>query len=295
MEKYPFILSLILLLPLWVADSKPISTIQNKTILNGDTSVSAQSIYKLASWIFNEPEPDKRLVFHNSSLEKTTFQPEDAIKLLVWNIHKEDRPSFLTTFEGLLEESNLILLQETLLTPQILELYENSDFSWMTGISFFRRGMGTGVSGGFLFETKNAVALESPSTEPFVRTPKMSLFFDIPIAGSKQVIKVITIHALNFVRSKTFAKHIAQVLKQVEDHNGPLIFAGDFNDWSRKKSRMLQEMIESHNLQKVIFDKNQSTKIDHIFIRGFEVVHSQIVETNESDHKPLMTELRLLL
>ena len=84
--------------------------------------------------------------------------------------------------------------------------------------------METGVSIGSRFLTENERALVSEVREPIVRTPKMALIFDLPIEGTDQVIKFINIHGINFVRYTTFIRHIKQILNEIANYNGPLVF-----------------------------------------------------------------------
>lgn len=245
-------------------------------------------------WGFEEPIESERLITHNVPSD-TFFQKGDTIKLLIWNLNGQYNSSFLHTFKKLIKESNLILTQETLLAPSIIEFYEQSKPHWITGVSFLQNSIRKGVSIGSSFSIENNFTLKSPLREPLINTPKMALFFDIPIANSNQVIKVVNIHALNFVTAKSFEKHIEQALQRVQDHNGPLIFAGDFNNWTNKKKQILQELIKAQQLQQISFkDDSRMMKVDHIFIRGFSLIKAKIFETNESDHQPLLAELRML-
>lgn len=239
-------------------------------------------------------EPENRLVAHGPPSE-LVFQANENIKLLVWNIQKKSHPKFLTTFTKLLKNSHISLIQETLLNSELSNFYESSNFSWWTGVSFKYRSSDTGVSSGSLFLTENHKALASKVKEPLSRTSKMALIFDLPIDESDQVIKFINIHGINFVGAKKFEKHIKQVLKEVETYEGPLVFAGDFNNWSSKKTKKLNKLIKKHNLYQIPLDKDfRSRRSDHIFIRGLEVIRVQVLqEIKESDHKPIIAELRL--
>lgn len=244
-------------------------------------------------------EPTNRLVTH-SSPPTIHFSSRESFKVLVWNIYKKSHPKFLKTFEDQINTSDVALIQESLLNSRLLNFYENSDFSWWTGVSFFLKRthglIGTGVSFGSRWVIGNIKTLTSKVKEPLIGTPKMALFVDLPLVGSNKVIKFINVHLINFVGLSKFVQHIQQISKEMENHKGPLVLAGDFNDWSKSRKRELNQLIEEHDLQKVVFDQDpRSKQVDHIFIRGLEVLNAQVFhEIKFSDHKPLMAELRLL-
>ena len=236
------------------------------------------------------------LISHGTA-SKSTFSPHENLKLLIWNIGKKNDSLFLNTLKALLKDSHISMLQEVLLKENVAHFYENSNLSWWTAVGFYHKESPTGVSSSSIFPTQNQRLLISDPKEPFTKTPKMTLFFDLPIANSDQSIQFVNVHGINFVGTKKFQKHMEQIFKETESHNGPLVLAGDFNTWSEKRAQILNQLAQSYLLNKVTFenDPRADNPLDHVFVRGFEVKKAQVLnEIEESDHKPLFAELRLL-
>ena len=84
----------------------------------------------------------------------------------------------------------------------------------------------------------------------------------------------------------------------ISKHVGPVILAGDFNAWSRQRVNALKRFIRSVGLKEVLFDVDLRTKafgrpLDFMFYRGLKLKESRVLQTDASDHNPIITQFKL--
>jgi len=77
-----------------------------------------------------------------------------------------------------------------------------------------------------------------------------------------------------------------------------MILAGDFNNWSEKRTRIMDYLTKNLSLQALeINDEGLTTflgdPVDHIFYRGLEVVTHAVHTVTSSDHNPISVTFRL--
>ena len=80
-------------------------------------------------------------------------------------------------------------------------------------------------------------------------------------------------------------------------HRGPIIIAGDFNNWSKSRSRLISEMAQRLSLEQLPFKNHNRTRvfgseIDHIFYRELSVMAHKTHEVSSSDHNPITVTFR---
>jgi endonuclease/exonuclease/phosphatase (EEP) superfamily protein YafD len=81
-------------------------------------------------------------------------------------------------------------------------------------------------------------------------------------------------------------------------HTGPIVLAGDFNDWSQRRNDILSLVGQRLDLIPVQLTGDARSRywgrpVDHIYYRGLEVVQAQAVKVTSSDHNPLLVRFRL--
>lgn len=119
----------------------------------------------------------------------------------------------------------------------------------------------------------------------------------VDVFASKPLHLFNTHLGLNSVERKTQA---AEIVKVVADQSvGPSIILGDFN--ADTQSEELQQMmaaykeVMSDQLDTVTFPSNQpKVKLDHIFYTGgLALQHAQVIQTQASDHLPIVAHFEL--
>ena len=117
------------------------------------------------------------------------------------------------------------------------------------------------------------------------------------LTGTDETLMVVNIHAVTFTfGTRAFQEQIRQAQSALDDHTGPILLSGDFNTWSGRRSDILIEMTDSLDLEMVDYDEDHRKRVfgqplDHIYIRGLEVLEATTHVTDSSDHNPMSARL----
>lgn len=236
-------------------------------------------------------------VLLDSGAARRDALPARGMRVLVWNAFKEGKPGFREEFATRTREADLALIQEAVADtatrrpfPQIQGL------QWRMAAAFADQertlaGVATGASA----PVSSARYIRSTPTEPITHTPKMVLATKHRIEGSESELLAINVHAINFVSTGSFKKHLAQIDEAMRSHAGPMMLAGDFNTWSPGRLKALRELARRNGLRPVYPEGDgRMLKLDHVFTRGLTVRRANLVnDSRGSDHKPIELELDL--
>lgn len=235
---------------------------------------------------------------NNQSVENLLY-PKKDYSLLVWNIYKQAKDDFYRD-EMFIRGFDFSLLQE-ISQDNTFELFIKGFISdYIFAASFLDDGIGTGVGVISRVKINEYDFVRSYAREPVIKTPKMAAIADIKIFQSNKSLKMISIHAVNFVRLWAFKKHIDQVFAKVKDHKGPMIWAGDFNTWNKSRLNYLIYKLKQLKLTHLSLKDSHLVKkfmgkpLDHIFVRGISVKSARaIAKPDQSDHNPLVLKFSL--
>lgn len=127
----------------------------------------------------------------------------------------------------------------------------------------------------------------------------------IHIPDLDKKITVMTTH-LNLTSSGR-AKQFRKIREEINLHGGePVILTGDFNDWNKRASSLLEGVLGFEEVHKKIKGNYAKTfpafhpflSLDRIYTKGMSIIDSKVLEVPHkmklSDHLPLMTEVELL-
>ncbi len=220
---------------------------------------------------------------------------EKTYSLVTWNIYKNKQYGALEDLGKIISQSDFVLVQEFLLdVSQKSQIDEMQNYQWNFGKSFQDVGNWTGVATVSKYQASEAFSLKSPKNEPVTKTPKMSVISNYQIQDGTQLL-VANLHGLNFDLSNTsFKSQIDAVMLYLKEHQGPMIFAGDFNTWNKERREYLFKNIKTLELERVPLENPIGIfkqTLDHIFVRGVTVVEETLMtEITSSDHSPLRIE-----
>lgn len=239
--------------------------------------------------------------FNNNSYKDVSLK--HRINILVWNIYKGKIVGWEEDFSSLANQNDLMILQEVFLNPRMERVFKStSEFDY----TFASAWEDTKYS-----NTKSGVATASrvkPTkiqwqrsyfTEPIVKTPKMTLFTEYALENSDQKLLVGNIHGINFVTAGKLKHMIDRATEVLKKHSGPIVFAGDFNTWTKTKLRIMNESLRKIGMSPVKFDLDTRKRalgkaLDHIWIKNLKVIGSKVLSNiTTSDHKPLAIEVEL--
>lgn len=233
---------------------------------------------------------------------------QDSIKVLSWNIAKNNhelhwREDFLAIIEK--HQPDKIFLQEVRLCAIAREIPELASMGW----SFAPNLIDTinNTYSGVLTATKsdrlNSQAKITKYQEPVTRTPKVSLFVEYSLGNKGKTLLTVNTHLINFVDTSKFQAQLKQIEAIISQHQGAVIFSGDFNTWNRSRWLLLLQMTSQLGLTPVYFSPIEALKIkrfllspplDYIFYRGFrqKTASATVIDNiSSSDHNPLLVEL----
>lgn len=257
----------------------------------------------------------------------------DRIRILCWNIHKEnDNDSFRSTLDGLLRADNtmtlphpiyrkpdIVLFQEVFMKPETngVEGETCTDFGdfvekshgmgWAFAPNLVKNDFYSGVLTASDFQQLQSQAILSEDLEYVTNTPKVSLITTYKLSGCPSGLMVVNVHGINFKAGLSeFKRQMHGIMDHVKNHGGPVILAGDFNTWRLKRLDLLDRFALDMGLEKVEFDHEKQSKalmglghtLDHIYISkdALTVVDGRALVIDHltvSDHSPLYVELKI--
>jgi endonuclease/exonuclease/phosphatase (EEP) superfamily protein YafD len=247
------------------------------------------------------PIEQSHLVYREAS--RGGLDPE-SIKIFVWNIYKARKNNFAEDLYHYANDYDLLMIQEAM-TTEMEPFYALDGFRYDFGVSFaFRRNLSE--QSGTLLGSKVAPLrtwiARTHDVEPVVRTPKVLTMGTYPIKGSDQSVLLINIHGVNMTNHNAFERHIELSLAQIANHQGPVVFAGDFNTRTKRRLAFMRDrLITQSGFTEVEFRNDERMKsfltghiLDFVFVRGLDVVDAEVLgHVKSSDHKAMLVELKL--
>ena len=224
----------------------------------------------------------------------------DTFGLLCWNVYKKNRkhPGFEPFIRRVTREKEIdfILLQEANFRDDRHCILP--DFAFDAAANLEYRGEFYGVLSASRVESRNAQAYLSEVKESLFGPHKSLLMSAYPFEDGS-ILLVLNVHAINFRENKGYFRELERFLELMKDHDGPMIIAGDFNSWNKKRIEKLQRVKEELSLERVPFKQIDQVKsfmgnhLDFIFYRGVELIDFSAMDNQGlSDHNPLFAQFR---
>ena len=239
-----------------------------------------------------------------ASLPAERLSPE--LSLVTWNVGKgrfsDEDGAIATDLQSLLDIHDIGCIQEFVpsLAPQAKGVFARSFQWWLgeepNGVATFSNTETTDDAG---------IPVVSSWNEGWVLTPKMSLITTYQFQGTR--LLVANVHALNFQPVFTYmlASQMSRIRGQVLMHHGPVIVCGDFNTWREDRLSTVRAAFNDFEMVSFSPDRrsrggvfarlagNASLALDHVFVKGLEVIKSEVLLLGSSDHRPLIVRLRI--
>ncbi len=237
--------------------------------------------------------PEEQVLAELSPAPENHLSSEIAI--LVWNTHKgEAGNAWAEDLRKLADGKQLVLLQEGMndsFMPKVLESI--SQMGWLMAQNFYLQNSqnSTGIITGHMQNPSSAQFQRTKDLEPLVETPKLILITTY-VMESGEPLLVANIHGINFTGLAPFIRQIDEIIARIKHWQGKVIFAGDFNTWSKERTNYLISRTKEVGLNEVPIHRAKGLVLDHIFVRGCSILQAQAHdEINSSDHKPLTANL----
>ncbi len=218
------------------------------------------------------------------------------IRLLNWNIQKSSQPGWRADLREFASQTDLLLLQEATREENLHEVVD-TDYHAVFAPGYRSRDSQSGV-----MTLSRVPALSHcylSHQEPWLRTPKATSISRFPLHGMDQTLLVVNLHGVNFsFGSESLAQQLRDASSLIEQHQGPVIFSGDFNTWSSERMEAVSAAMTDMKLLPLSFPQDHRIQVfgqalDHIFVRGLRVVDSGSRSVQSSDHNPIFATLAL--
>jgi len=211
--------------------------------------------------------------------------------LITWNVHKGQDTGWQEDLERLSKQADFVLLQEAT-QHQNLSIFSTalfvSSFSFkdlLSGVKTFTQTQPEWYCGGGV-------------AEPIIQIPKVASIMNLPLEKGNSLL-IINVHLINFEWGiSAYQAQLEQLFSFVENHQGPIIMAGDFNAWNEERLNLVNSLIKKYGLNSVALSQDERVRflgypLDYIFMRGVKVVSATSEVVTSSDHNPLLMEFEL--
>jgi len=218
-----------------------------------------------------------------------------TLRVLSWNIHKSSHADLPADLARHAAENDVLLLQEAVHSAPVLEVLEHEGHFWQMVGAFAFRGLQRGVL--VATRTVPVTGRALRTYEPLFPLPKSAIVTRYPLAGRREQLAVANLHGINFsLGMGRFREQLADIAAELADHDGPVIFGGDFNTWSQRRHEALGRVTDQLGLKTVKPDPDDrllafGRHLDHLFVRGFSVVSARCCKVESSDHSPIQVSL----
>ncbi|BCN24823.1 endonuclease/exonuclease/phosphatase family protein [Vibrio alfacsensis] len=222
---------------------------------------------------------------------------DGELNILVWNIYKQNRDDWRSALDTFSANKQLLLLQEASLTDTFKDWLV--DGHWVSNQVTAFKALGSGAGVISIAKQEPILACAYTSKEPWLRLPKSALYSKYQLSNG-ETLAVVNIHAINFtVGTDEYTSQISAMERVLNEHKGPILFAGDFNSWSEERVTAMKKALLKADLQEVKFAQDNRTQfitglpLDHVFYRGLTLKNAKAPQSDASDHNPLLVSFTL--
>jgi endonuclease/exonuclease/phosphatase (EEP) superfamily protein YafD len=258
-------------------------------------------------YVVNEANGDNLIMssaqsplFLSQCVEDTAILPLDTdgkLNVSVWNIYKQQKPSWNSVLTELVNNSELVLLQEAKLSTSLKRFLEKNSHQVLMAKAFKVFKTPIGVMNLAKVAAESACAYQA--IEPWIRFAKSALVSKYPLSNGETLL-VVNLHGINFAwRLKEYRQQFTQLAEQIKAHHGPIIMAGDFNTWRQGRIDMIGEFTHQLGMTeaKYVVDKRNRVfglALDHLYYSGLVLDEAHVTPTEASDHNPIQARFSLI-
>ena len=266
-------------------------------VLAGCVSAPARQLVLESSQVVHHGENagscnDENVVRNMQSEESAESHGLDPanISVLNWNIYKGQREDWAADFRRYIRDHDVVTMQEAHLDDDLRSMLGREHSDWVLNTAFHYQGKATGVM--TASRVQPVYSCGQHTAEPLIRLPKTSLVSYYPVAGMQEDLLVANIHGINFTLGLDVYKEQREKLySAIKSHAGPVVLAGDFNTWRKRRLEILLSLTERLDLSELSFDVDYriapfGTIVDRVFVRGLKAVETSTEVVDSSDHNP---------
>ena len=245
--------------------------------------------------IQTDPESCSRQLSDSNHLPHDELDSAD-IRVVNWNIQKSGNPEWMADLTTLKGEPDLMLFQEAPInTGAWADVTVDHYRSFAPGYRTLQTLTGVMT----LSTAKPLTQCKLVSVEPWLRSPKATMITEYGLTDSDETLLVVNVHAINFTFGiSAFKDQIERALSVMNEHTGPILLSGDFNTWHARQSEILHGMTKRLGLKMLDYEEDFRKRafgqpLDHIYVRGLQVITATTIRAGSSDHNPMSAQLSL--
>lgn len=245
-----------------------------------------------------ESIPDDAHVMHSMGQASLPTLNSTKLSVLSWNIYKGRKSEYLKSFSTLSKGRDLIMLSEATTGSPVSDSFKTlKGWQWHLASSFnMKNNIAAGTVLGSAARPYNVHFYRTKDVEPFVKSPKATVLAYYAIPGSNKKLLAISIHGINWDGNEALERQINMMLPEIKSHNGPVIFAGDFNTKNAERVAILKRLLSSVGLKQVPWENPIKKQLDDAYTRGIAVKRARLINDfidSGSDHPALDLQVEI--
>ncbi|AQS35988.1 hypothetical protein Sps_00796 [Shewanella psychrophila] len=241
------------------------------------------------------PSFDSRCV-HGDDPMGAYLDSQGSLSVATWNIYKQKKQGWLKQLASLNQASQLVLLQEAGLSPELRQYIRTAGLKASMAKAFTLLDTSYGVMN--LSRAQALSACAFTATEPLIRFAKSGIVAYYPLSSGEELL-VVNLHGINFEWNLThYSRQFEAIALELDKHQGPIILAGDFNTWRTLRLNVITEFAKRFHLSEINYRVDERQRVfgfplDHIYYRGLTFLEAESLATSSSDHNPITARFML--
>lgn len=234
---------------------------------------------------------------NQSIISENGLNPHN-ITILDWNIYKGKKAGWQDDLLGLAMNSDIILLQESSNSQLMRDLLHNQGLYWNFNSAFKYRGVETGVLIASQIPPEESCGIRED--EPIIGLPKTMLINLYTLQNRSQKLLVANVHGINITLGiGAYTQQFEKLHNLLIHHKGPMVVAGDFNNWNTQRKTVIDKFLENLSLTLLYLEDEKRTMffgdpVDHILYRDLKPAFQTSTSVTSSDHNPITVTFRAL-
>ncbi len=246
-----------------------------------------------------ESIPDDANVMHSMGQASLPTLNSTKLSVLSWNIYKGRKSEYRKSFATLAKGRDLIMLSEATTGSPVSDSFKAiTGWEWHLAASFdMKNNIAAGTVLGSAARPSNVHFYRTKDIEPFVKSPKATVLAYYAIPGSSKKLLAISIHGINWDGDDALERQLNMILPEIKSHNGPVIFAGDFNTKNASRVALTKRLLGTAGLKQVPWENPTKKKqLDDAYTRGISVKRARLIHDyvdKGSDHPAIDLQVEL--
>lgn len=242
--------------------------------------------------------PDDAHVMHSMGQASLPTLNSTKLSILAWNIYKGRKSEFKKSFAALSKNRDLIMLSEATTGSPVVDSAKLPGYEWHLAASFnMKNDIATGTALGSQARPHNVHFYRTKDIEPFVKSPKATVLAEYAVPGSAKRLLAISIHGINWGGDEALKRQLNIILPDLKAHNGPIVFAGDFNTKNPSRVALTKRILAQAGLKQAPWENPTKKKqLDDAFTRGMTVKRARLIHDytdKGSDHPAIDLQVEI--